>query len=82
MNVIEFAVVMQQKIDANSHKSGWEYCTIKWLLNRLVQEKGELKRAIEKKLHPDEIDREAADVANFAMMIADNYRRDWDDKDA
>jgi NTP pyrophosphatase (non-canonical NTP hydrolase) len=43
----------------------------KWLLNRLRQETGELSRAI-KRGNATEIAREAADVSNFAMMIADN----------
>lgn len=40
------------------------------LLERLVDEKNELEKAI---LHgsPDDIARECANVANFAMMIAD-----------
>ena len=65
-----FTNEMQSKLDANSHKSGWHSCTQQWLLNRLRQETKELERAIAKDKN---VVQEAADVANFAMMIADNF---------
>ena len=79
MNVLEFAVIMQEKLDANDHKDHWSTMSLQYLFTRLAQETGELSRANKKKLHPDQIDREAADVANFAMMIADNYRNLYED---
>jgi NTP pyrophosphatase (non-canonical NTP hydrolase) len=79
MNVIKFASIMQEKLDDNDHKDHWSGCTMQYLFTRLSQETGELSRANKKKLHPDIIDREAADVANFAMMIADNYRENFED---
>ena len=74
MNVIKFASIMQDKLDENDHKDHWSGRTMQYLFTRLSQEMKELSRANKKKLSPDEVDREAADVANFAMMIADNYR--------
>ena len=65
-----FAQEMEGQLQENDDKNGWEVMSAKWLLNRLKQEVGELKRAIEKKTNVVE---EAADVANFAMMIADNF---------
>ena len=79
MNVPEFAVLMQKKLDENSGKGHWSMCSMQYLFSRLAQETGELSRANKKKFHPDQIDREAADVANFAMMIADNYREAYED---
>jgi NTP pyrophosphatase (non-canonical NTP hydrolase) len=77
MNVIEFAVIMQEKLDANDHKTHWNDMSLQYLFTRLAQETKELSCANAKKLPPDDVDREAADVANFAMMIADNYREKY-----
>lgn len=65
-----FANAMQKELDNNSHKGGWSSMSQQWLLRRLRQETKELERAIAKGKNVVE---EAADVANFAMMIADNY---------
>jgi len=69
-----FANEMERQLEANDHKTGWKDCHLKQLLRRLKQEVGELERAIEK-ANPDVVE-EAADVANFAMMIADNFHDD------
>ena len=69
--VLRFAEVMELKLLENSHKQGWGQLSPKWLLNRLRQETRELEGAL-KTGTPELIAREAADVANFAMMIADN----------
>jgi NTP pyrophosphatase (non-canonical NTP hydrolase) len=66
-----FANEMEKKLGVNDHKSGWEGMTYPQLIRRLRQELGELERAIAKG-KPGVIG-EAADVANFAMMIADNF---------
>ena len=78
---------MGEKLDANSFKRGHGYETISWQLNRLKQEAVELEDALERAKHQDDIDhgrahmkdrvvKECADVANFAMFIADLSRRD------
>ena len=72
-HVIAFAAAMQREINNNSHKRGWDRCRISWLRKRLKQEFGELERAIKSKQSAAVVVSEAADVANFAMMIADNY---------
>ena len=69
-----FANEMERQLEANDHKTGWKDFHLKQLLRRLKQEVGELERAIEKG-KPDVVE-EAADVANFAMMIADNFHDD------
>jgi NTP pyrophosphatase (non-canonical NTP hydrolase) len=85
-----FGMQMSIKLDENDHKTGWESLTFGKLLTRLKQETGELERRIgpHRGIDPvgntpedaanidiDEVIREAADVANFAMMIAVNADR-------
>jgi NTP pyrophosphatase (non-canonical NTP hydrolase) len=71
--VPKFAAVMAERIQANSHKSGWDGMSLRQLLHRLEQEIGELRYAIDnEQAYPHRIIAEAADVANFAAMIADN----------
>mgnify|MGYP001615734675 CR=1 FL=1 len=78
MNVIKFAAIMQEKLDSNDFKEHWSGMGLQYLFMRLSQEVNELSRANRLKYSPDKVDREAADVANFAMMIADNYREQWE----
>ncbi|MGE7271378.1 hypothetical protein ACQKK5_07950 [Brevibacillus panacihumi] len=65
-----FAEEMEKKLRENDHKGGWEDCDILWLYGRLLEEVDELAAA-----EGDDIVREAADVANFAMMIAHLSRK-------
>lgn len=70
-----FAKRMEAKLRENDHKGGWQDCSLDWLIERLFQEANELWRTIN---HPSTFEMviyEAADVANFAMMIADIARR-------
>jgi hypothetical protein len=65
-----FAQQMELKLRENDHKGGWSDHDFYSLFTRLKQEAQELETC------PNSEDiREAADVANFAMMIADNARR-------
>ena len=71
--VVTFAIKMESVLRANDHKGGWTGCAPQWLLMRLKQEVAELEFAM--KYHSVESGsaiKECADVANFAMMIADN----------
>ena len=71
-SVNKFALVMERKLNKNIHKGHWGGCTKQYLMTRLSQEKKELSAALksgDEKL----IAEEAADVANFAMMIAENF---------
>lgn len=76
-----FAEQMENKLKENDHKGGWDSCGIFWLRDRLVEEVEELSSAIEaghnseSGLDLENIIREAADVGNFAMMIADKARK-------
>lgn len=69
--VHRFSGAMLAKLQANAHKAHWSEVTQAWLLGRLIQEVSELTHALETG-HPNEIRSECADVANFALMIADN----------
>lgn len=69
-----FAEQMENKLAENRHKgdaAGWRGMTIDQLQARLFEEAHELIVAIQTGQSPDAVIREAADVGNFAMMIAD-----------
>lgn len=70
--VVAFATLMEQQLRANDHKPGWKSDSTFALWSRLLQETIELNEARTAR-NPDSalIGREAADVANFAMMVAD-----------
>jgi len=74
-----FAALMEAKLRANDHKPGWKGDHPEDLLARLHEEADEIRRSWDhwrgtawprEQLAPI-IGRECADVANFAMMIAD-----------
>jgi len=73
-----FAEQMEAKLRENEHKGGWENESLSWLYTRMIEEaeevKEEIKAAFEREVDYNKIIREAADVANFAMMIADVAR--------
>ena len=76
--VKRFAQEMERQLTENDHKGGWKKCDYLYLMSRLKEETGELHRAIQARflvnIHAEKlITKEAADVANFAMMIADVY---------
>ena len=83
-----FAEAMERKLRENDHKGGWDDMPSRWLRGRLAGEVRELEAAIA--AYIDKIDicnreqdlsksrqailSECADIANFAMMIADNCK--------
>jgi len=69
-----FAAEMERKLRLNDRRGGWAESHQDWLLDRLRAEARELDGALQSGGTYKIID-EAADVANFAMMIADNARR-------
>ncbi len=70
-----FADAMEARLAANDHKGGWGDCDVLWLLGRIREERIELCDAVNMLMSglatPEAVLREAADVANFAMMVAD-----------
>ncbi len=76
--LVAFARVMERKLRENDHKGGWEDEDIEWLMERLTGEVAELSKALTtpndgplSERRRRSAVREAADVANFAMMVAD-----------
>jgi NTP pyrophosphatase (non-canonical NTP hydrolase) len=73
--VVVFADAMESKLKENDWKGGWKNCDAARLLERVREEVDELAEAVAWERRGDNeravIGREAADVANMAMMVAD-----------
>jgi len=72
--LLAFAALMEKTLRSNDHKGGWDAMSVRWLQGRLHLEVAELDLAIKglsRGVRPQDVAREAADVANFCMMIAD-----------
>ena len=73
-----FAVEMERRLRRNDYKGGWLDEHLDYLIERLEEEVEELKRASRRygsKRNDRSVIMEAADVANFAMMLADRRQR-------
>ena len=68
--VAAFAMLMEEELRKHDDRPGWKDCSPGWLMDRLHQELKELSSALNHDI-AEAVPREAADVANFAMMIAD-----------
>lgn len=81
-----FSKQMEKKLKLRDYRGGWEDCTFQYLISRLRHETDELlfehfrhridtstEKPISEKIK-QKIITEAADVANFAMMIASKYK--------
>lgn len=70
-----FFGICKSKLAANEHKGSWEDQSVMGLCRWIRVEVKELEQAcFDKRLKgnpPGEVAREAADVANLAMMVAD-----------
>ena len=71
-----FADRMEAILKQNDRKTGWKSCSYDYLLGKLWEETYEVIRCFGAKgnpeMHKEQIENECADVANIAMMIADN----------
>ena len=74
--VHDFAVAMEEQLLLNDHKGGWLEAEISWLSQRARAELDKLVDAISAKRPIVEVLAQAADVGNFAMMVADVYAHD------
>lgn len=81
--VLRFAEQMEKKLKKNDRKGGWLDEDYEYLMTCLEEEVEELRTLLDKggfyyltKRQRNRIIGEAADVANFAMMIADNIKDD------
>jgi NTP pyrophosphatase (non-canonical NTP hydrolase) len=68
------AVTMEEKLEENAHKPLWDTLSDIQLCKDLQTEVDELVDAVLWESE-DAIQKECADVANFAMMLHDNVRR-------
>lgn len=66
---------MLEKFIQNDNKGSWENCTNYYLINRLIDEIEELIEAIAQEKEIKDIRSECADIANFVVMINDNYTK-------
>ena len=95
-SVCWFSGLMETKLRENDHKGHWRNCDLEYMEQRIREEIAELSAALMQyqvaSLSPheatrtrylgDRVKREAADVANFAMMIADRVRGELLDLDS
>lgn len=72
-SVLRFARLMEEALRMNDHKGGWGKETVRDLMRRMREETTELQIACGEDRPWEEVQSEAADVANFAMMIAERY---------
>ena len=71
-----FHRLMISVLEANAWKGGWEETDPEDLMQRLEGEVEELRNAV-KSRDVRQIAREAADVANYAMMVVDSAFERW-----
>lgn len=70
-----FSQEMERELRHNDHKPGWIGDDLTSLLFRVYDEVRELREALsDEEMDPVKVIAEAADVANMAMMIADNVK--------
>lgn len=74
-DIRRFVGLMCEKLQKNVHKGRWEHKTSGQCFQGLMSEIRELRESLEKSHSPDEIIRECADVANFAMIVASVVER-------
>ena len=71
-----FAGRMERELAAHERLGGWKSEGSMWLFVRLREELAKLFSAIHAaKIDPERVVKEAADLSNYAMMIADNAMR-------
>ena len=78
-SVLKFAERMERVLRENDYKGGWQDMLCDELISRVRDEVIELAIVVDANMS-DEIIKESVDVANFAMMIADNVSRMAGDK--
>jgi len=69
---------MVDKLEKNSHKGRWENLNPIEAFKLLLKESAELLEAVHNGYSVMEVWREAADVANFALMMAENYEKKYE----
>ena len=72
--VAEFAESMEARLVEHEYKGGWQECSIDFLICGLRMNVANLQIAIYEGMSKAAVTKDAADVANYAMMIADRWR--------
>ena len=69
-----FMIAMRNKLEMNTDKVHWSQCNITFLMEGLDRNFDDLTQAL---INGDKEDviKSCADIANYAMMIADNVGR-------
>lgn len=75
VSVEMFSWLMTNELMKHLDRPGWKHESPEYLLGRLGEELIELADAIRFNDTKERIEKEAAHVGNFAMMIADIYRQ-------
>lgn len=70
-----FSHLMKGELLKHLDRPGWKRESIAYLLKRLGEEVAELCEAISSNQPKETVEKEGADVGNFAMMITDVYRQ-------
>ncbi|MEK3784716.1 hypothetical protein [Paenibacillus sp. FSL R5-0810] len=70
--VARFAMDMEEQLRANEHKGGWENSSVDYLIREMAKNGRQLKYC---STH-SEFRRRCANIANYAMMLSDNDRRE------
>ncbi len=68
-----FAETMEKRLMENEHKGGWKDCKPEFLLSELRKNLAYLEENLNKGETKEDVCRRAANIANFAMMIANNW---------
>ena len=74
-SVRKLAAKQIAKLEKNEHKGRWEDMSPMAAFKRLLDEGAELFEAVNNGYSVEEVWSEAADVANFALMLAETYER-------
>ena len=79
--VFDFASDMEEQLEANQDKGGWEGCTAKYLLREMHKSMKSAEAGIFNGASTGYVTKKLANAANYAMMLADNYTREHRDND-
>lgn len=65
---------MEAKLLENDKRGGWNQCTVDELRKKVLASSLELSQAVNDRNLSYSVARQAADVANYCMMLADVYK--------
>ncbi|PAD73942.1 hypothetical protein [Paenibacillus campinasensis] len=77
--VARFAMDMEEQLRANELKGGWKVCSNDYLLHQLYRNAKHLELRNHHLSH-SELRRRCANIANYAMMLSDNDRREEEER--